>query len=350
MKPNAISDVMLHALENLKEGVTITNPNVEDNTLIYVNNGYCVMTGYDKIDILGRNCRFLQGKETNQETVKELRTAIKNKENTVQEIVNYKKDGTLFWNRLSITHIFNNSKEVSYIIGIQEDITAKKEKEVLLREINNQKLINKTSLIAEEKQKREIGEELHDNVNQILATLKLYISVALNNEEKQTEMLGKSEKMIIYAMEEIRKLSKNLVGPSIKKETFQQAVSELIYSMQLALPFFIELIYDEGIEEDLSESMMITFFRIIQEQLNNIIKYANPNTVKIEFSMDDAMIYLSIKDDGVGFDKEITVHGIGLINMSHRVEMEAGNFTVVTSIGNGCEIKVDLPKAKIRKN
>lgn len=346
MKNVIITDVMLLALENLKEGVTITNPNTEDNTLIYVNNGYCVMTGYDKIDILGRNCRFLQGKETNQETVKEIRTAINNRENTVQELVNYKKDGTLFWNRLSITHIFDDSKEVFYIIGIQEDITAKKEKESLLREINNQKLINKTTLIAEEKQKREIGEELHDNVNQILATLNLYISVALNHEERQREMLEKSEEMISYAMEEIRKLSKNLVGPSIKKESFQDSVSELIYSMQLALPFSIELVYDESIEENLSESMMITFFRIIQEQLTNIIKYANPNTIKIEFSMDNAMIYLSIKDDGVGFNKEITANGIGLKNMSHRVEMEAGDFTVVTSLGNGCEIKIALPKVK----
>ena len=343
MKITSFSDEMLLGFDYFREGITITNPNSTDNPLIYVNEGFCSMTGYTKKEILGKSCRFLQGNVFEHEGLIKLKAALRKKEDTVQELMNFKKDGTLFWNRLSITHIFDDSNKVSYIIGIQEDVTASKENEAIQRKIDNQKLIEKTTLIAEQKQKNEIGEELHDNVNQILATLKLYINVAINQKDRQTEMLEKSDEMIVFAIDEIRKLSRNLVSTSIKKECFQQTISELICSMQIALPFSIELIFDEAIEEHLSESLMLTFYRIIQEQLNNIIKYAKPTCVTIKFGMANDIINLSIKDDGVGFNKEITAQGIGLKNMSHRVEIEKGNFTVITSVGNGCEIKIDMP-------
>lgn len=346
MITNPIQNINFSSFENSREGISISNPRIVDNPLIYVNKGFCLMTGYEKEEVIGKNCRFLQGTKMNQVSIKKLSLAISNNESTKQEILNFKKDGTPFWNSLSLTPIFDESNTLSYILGIQEDITARKEKEVLQRKIYDKILISKTTLIAEEKQRNRLGEELHDNVNQILATLKLYLAMALKEKNQRMQMLQKSEDILIMAMDEIRKLSKVLVASSKRQSTLHLAVSKLINSIQIAVPFIIEFQYDEDIEKNLSENMWLTFYRIIQEQLNNTIKYAKPNIVKIKFSMDSEMIHLSIKDDGVGFNKNIISTGIGLKNMKHRVELENGNFTFETSIGNGCEINIDLPYAQ----
>jgi PAS domain S-box-containing protein len=348
MKNTALQNVMLIAIDDANEGITISDARLPDNPLIFVNKGFCSMTGYNADEVMGKNCRFLQGKEINQESVRRVKKSIQNKDSIIEEIINFKKDGTIFWNRLSITPIFDDSGILSHFIGVQEDITAKKEKESLQHKMDDQILVNKTTLIAEEKQKKEIGVELHDNVNQILAALKLYLAMALRDEFVRTEMLEKSEEMLNMAMDEIRKLSKSLVGPNIKQETLEQAVSELINYTQIGVSFIIKLVFDEDIEQNLSQSMKLTLYRIIQEQLNNIGKYANPHIVKIEFTKSDDMIHLSVKDDGIGFNNNSTRHGIGLKNMKHRSEMENGHFTILTSLGSGCEIKVDLPYERIR--
>ena len=192
MKTTHIEQIMLLALENVKEGITITDYRLKDNPLIYVNKGFCLITGYKKEEVVGKNCRFLQGSKTDKASVKKIRAAIENEESIQQEILNFKKDGTPFWNRVSLTPIFDDSNVLSHFIGIQEDITVSKEKEMLLRKISNQKLVNKTIIIAEEKQKREIGAEIHDNINQILTSIKLCLYIASKQEDLKTEMLLKT--------------------------------------------------------------------------------------------------------------------------------------------------------------
>ena len=108
METTHIEQIMLFALENVKEGITITNPRLKYNPLIYVNKGFCLITGYEKEEVVGKNCRFLQGSETEQEAVKKISAAIANEESVQQEILNFKKDGTRFWNRVSITPILMN--------------------------------------------------------------------------------------------------------------------------------------------------------------------------------------------------------------------------------------------------
>src|SRR5208283_5301265 len=122
------------ALAASAEGITIADARLPDNPLIYVNAGFERLTGYAVADVLGRNCRFLQGAGTDPATVDTLRTAIREKRPITVQLLNYRKDGTPFWNRLSITPVEDHSGTVTHFIGVQSDVTAEKQAKDSLQE------------------------------------------------------------------------------------------------------------------------------------------------------------------------------------------------------------------------
>jgi PAS domain S-box-containing protein len=121
------------ALDVAAEGITIADARLPDRPLIYVNEGFERMTGYRPDEVMGRNCRFLQGPGTDAAAVAEIRSALAECRSCVVEILNYRKNGTAFWNRLSITPVRNASGEVTHFIGIQSDVTARRLAEEGLR-------------------------------------------------------------------------------------------------------------------------------------------------------------------------------------------------------------------------
>lgn len=114
------------AMDESPFGITIADPSQPDNPLVYVNDGFCELTGYPRDEVLGQNCRFLQGDSTRDEPVAEMRAAIDAKEPITVEIRNYRNDGTMFWNRVTVVPIRSESGTVTRYLGYQEDVTAKK--------------------------------------------------------------------------------------------------------------------------------------------------------------------------------------------------------------------------------
>lgn len=117
------------ALTATAEGITISDNFQPDNPIVYANEGFERLTGYSKEDVLGKNCRFLQGDQTDPKTIDEIRKSIREERPCSVEILNYRKDGTTFWNLLSITPIRDESGRVTNFLGIQSDITKRKEYE-----------------------------------------------------------------------------------------------------------------------------------------------------------------------------------------------------------------------------
>ena len=125
------------ALEEAPVGIAITDPTLPDNPMTYVNDEFVDMTGYDREEAIGVNCRFLQGPDTEEEPVQRLREAIDAEEPATVELLNYRKDGAEFWNRVSIAPIREaDDGEVTGWVGFQEDITAFKRREAALRRQN----------------------------------------------------------------------------------------------------------------------------------------------------------------------------------------------------------------------
>jgi phosphoserine phosphatase RsbU/P len=126
------------ALSSCAEGITITDPRLPDNPLIYVNQGFEHLTGYTADEVLGRNCRFLQGRGSDSEAVAAIRGAVRAERPCLVEILNYRKDGSPFWNRLSVTPVRDAEGRTTHFIGIQSDISDRKRAEDGLREANRQ--------------------------------------------------------------------------------------------------------------------------------------------------------------------------------------------------------------------
>ena len=124
------------ALDEAPVGITITDPDQPDNPMVYVNDRFVEMTGYDREESIGINCRFLQGPDTEEESVERLREAIEAEEPTSVELLNYRKDGTKFWNRVSIAPIHDDDGRITEWVGFQEDITMFKEREAALERQN----------------------------------------------------------------------------------------------------------------------------------------------------------------------------------------------------------------------
>jgi PAS domain S-box-containing protein len=121
------------AIDEAPVGITIADPDLPDNPMVYVNESYMEMTGYDRSEALGRNCRFLQGTGSDPDTVAAMREAIAAEEPVSVELVNYRKDGSSFWNRVDIAPIHDEAGEVTHFVGFQTDITARKRAEAAAR-------------------------------------------------------------------------------------------------------------------------------------------------------------------------------------------------------------------------
>ncbi|MCD2201324.1 PAS domain S-box protein [Halobacterium sp. KA-4] len=121
------------AMDEAPVGILLTDPHQEDNPIIYANDEFTELTGYEKRDVIGRNCRFLQGDATADEPVQKLRTAIDNRESVTVELRNYRKDGTEFWNRVRVAPLFDDDGEIDLFVGFQDDITERKQYEEQLQ-------------------------------------------------------------------------------------------------------------------------------------------------------------------------------------------------------------------------
>ena len=106
------------------DGIVVAEQEGDDNILIYVNQAFENLSGYASADILYQDCRFLQGDDRDQPGLALIREALKKQQPCRQIIRNYRKDGSLFWNELSITPVFNAGDQLTYYIGIQKDVTA----------------------------------------------------------------------------------------------------------------------------------------------------------------------------------------------------------------------------------
>lgn len=130
-KGKLIDPELLQLMVNASnDGVVVAEQEGDENVLIYVNDAFERLTGFSAEEILYQDCRFLQGGDRDQEGLKELRKAIRNRQPCRVVLRNYRKDGSMFWNELSITPVFSERDQITYYIGIQKDVS----EQVALRE------------------------------------------------------------------------------------------------------------------------------------------------------------------------------------------------------------------------
>jgi PAS domain S-box-containing protein len=224
----------------------------------------------------------------------------------------------------------------------EAEMNKKMQQEILNRKVQEQKTVTRAVLNAEERERNKIGQELHDNVNQILASIKLYLGMANGKEGRElVQTLKESSLLLDNAIEEIRSLSKSQVTPLKKvdlKELIQALVDKLEETSDISTKF-VYMIRDKQIEDDLK----LNIYRIVQEQINNVLKHAQASVISIALYADANDIHISIADNGKGFVPDQKRKGIGVSNMINRVESFNGELDIISSPGNGCEIQIRIP-------
>jgi two-component system, NarL family, sensor histidine kinase UhpB len=228
--------------------------------------------------------------------------------------------------------------------AMQAQINDVTEKIMLANELALKKRqIVEAVLIAQEKERKLIGEELHENINQILGAVRLTLSVALEFPIKRTELITNSMTNISLAIEEIRKLSKTLIlTGNLKAFGLVQSIEELIKHNLAITNLSISLNAKDLQESSLCEEQKITLYRIIQEQLTNIIKHAQASAVTINLETMHELVTLLIVDNGKGFDPNTHREGIGITNIISRAQAFNGEVQIDSSPGNGCRLKAEL--------
>ncbi|TQQ80962.1 PAS domain S-box protein [Halonotius terrestris] len=128
--------IKTRAIDDADIGITISDPTQPDEPLVYVNEGFERITGYDADNAVGRNCRFLQGKATDPDEVARFRSALENESSVTVELINYRQDGTPFWNRIQLTPIFDDCGDLNHYLGFQTDVTERRRTEQLIALLN----------------------------------------------------------------------------------------------------------------------------------------------------------------------------------------------------------------------
>ncbi len=132
-----IPQLLTAILDDCVNGVTIADPDLDDCPIIYANKAFEILTGYSQDEIIGQNCRFLQGDDRDQDARKQIRESITHRKVLTLTLRNYKKDGSLFYNRLKIKPLFNNNGKLLYFLGLQYDVTYQVNAENEIKRLNS---------------------------------------------------------------------------------------------------------------------------------------------------------------------------------------------------------------------
>lgn len=174
----------------------------------------------------------------------------------------------------------------------------------------------------------------------MLVSAKMFLSHALQYPVKAKDLLHKAIGIINNVIEELRRLSSSLVAPLTSANSLKENIYTLINDIESIHGKFIFHSLETFDEDSLSGRLKTCIFRIIQEQMTNIIKYAQASEVNIKIVQKDRMIELSINDNGKGFDVKAERYGIGINNIIDRAEANNGTVTIDSAPGKGCRLIV----------
>jgi PAS domain S-box-containing protein len=308
-----------------------------------VNNNFCKISGYSETELVGSdhhimNCEGYTGYTTNH-----LWKTISNGNIWRGEFCSKTKAGTPYWVDTTIIPFLDEKGKPVQYVEISNDITARKmmEQEIIDQKIQEQKKIARTIIKTQEKERNYIGQELHDNINQILVGAKIYLESTANKSGEIKELVKYPAELISKAIEEIRLLSSKLVTP-LKDINLNDMIQGLICDFEKSQA--IQTVFKYNFREKLiSDELKLNIYRTIQEQLNNIAKHAEAKYVAVSIQTDKGFINIIVEDDGKGFDINSKRKGIGISNILNRVESFNGQVTINSSPGNGCKISFEIP-------
>jgi PAS domain S-box-containing protein len=230
------------------------------------------------------------------------------------------------------------------MIGAMQDVTQQRQLQLQLKNEEQRKKteIMKAIIDAQEKERYEISHELHDNVSQILTTCKLLLEAA-TTQPGENKYLEQSKQNIQKAIDEIRSISHRLNPATLRYIGLHGAIEDLATSINNAGKILITFSSSLSTKKEINEELELAVFRIIQEQVTNILKHSDAHSVSITLTQEEGKLKLIISDDGKGHDLQIKKHGLGLKNIFNRAEFYKGTAEINSTPGKGFTLQVEIP-------
>jgi PAS domain S-box-containing protein len=250
------------------------------------------------------------------------------------------------WILVNSDPILDEAGNIRHVVCSVMNLTERKklEQKLISGQLFHQRQLTKATIDGQENERRSIGEELHDNIGQQLTTIKLFLDYAKTTAEGETsEMVNMALKGVSDVINEVRAMSRSLVPYTLKDLGLIESINELCESLMRARTLNIEFEYIDFSEDYLPENQKLGLFRIVQEQLNNIVKHAAAQNVWMKLGEKDGEFILEIKDDGKGFSSQQGRKGIGILNIKNRAELFNGKAELFSEPGCGCSLIVSFP-------
>ena len=231
------------------------------------------------------------------------------------------------------------------LIVSMHDVTEQRnlQQQLAEKEIIYRRQLARTVMDTQENERKKLAEELHDNVNQLLGVVKLYIEHSISNDKIRDGLLRKSSEYIDKVIEELRNLSKNLAPPLLAELGFEHSLLSMAEAIEEVQPVTIRVDIEHLNETRLMDGHKLMLYRIVQEQLNNIVKHAHASNVTVHIEQMEDKVLLVITDDGVGADLSMdNSSGMGLRNIRNRIELYQGKINMDTAPGKGFVLNVEF--------
>ena len=326
----------------------------EDFVFLEINNAFQQLTGLKKMDVLGKKATEIIPtiRIDHPELFDDYGKTVMMGEN-VQFDIYFK--ALKIWLSISVY-----SPQQGYCVIMFENITGRKEAEEEIRQANEKQMIahNQRKILSKrlidllEKDRRQIAMELHDHIGQSLTSLKINLEMLRShtnpNEITLISQICRAEEKAIQILKDVKDVSHGLRPPVLDTlglvSSLRELFNQVLQQMDMDIHFF-----NQGIPKRIGEEKELAIYRIAQEALSNIMKYAHAKTVYVNLVKTDGHISLSIEDDGVGFDKEeiaTATNGkgsLGLLIMQERAKQLDGEFTLESRKGHGTHVLVEIP-------
>lgn len=312
----------------------------------WVNEGFTRNTGYSLQASRGRTpWELLGGLKTDKNSVSMINTYIQNDSAFSCDLLIYTSKKKLKWHFMSGQAIRNeNGIGTGYFI-ISTDISERKimEEERITGKIERQREVARVILQSQEIERNALGRELHDNINQMLASVSLQLAYYAEKPDNNMDLIKKCREILAQAIQEARALSHHMVMPRFSQNSLQSELELLFGCFDSSIK--VNLDFAKMNEIKIPSALKEAIYRIAQVQLHNIAKYSNANEVGMRVTSNQAGLKLMICDNGIGFDTTQMRKGIGITNIYTRVESYNGTVSIISQPGEGCTLSVTLPSA-----
>ncbi|HYE54483.1 MAG TPA: PAS domain S-box protein [Chitinophagaceae bacterium] len=311
---------------------------------LFVSDSVTSILGYTPCELISKNAKdFVHESDLAEAISEHCKVLGKRTPSRVRHRFLHKEGHWIWVEALGTNHLDNPSIEGIVVVSrdIHEQVTLQQKLDQEM--IGKQREITSAIIRAQETERSQIALELHDNVNQLLTTVKLYNETFLAGAVQDKELLVKSNQYIQECITEIRNISKRLSMPTLGQISLQDSITELVDSINTMGSLTVEYCLEDTNPELISEDLHLAIYRIIQESLNNILKYARAQKVFIKVKNCPESLILTIGDDGVGFDVNARRSGIGITNMKTRAEQLNASFSIESAPGKGCKIQICFP-------